>query len=67
MKKYKVYSEELGYEQIIEADNDEQAINMGYDEVSNNLHEYIEININELESEDQWKNNMYFGKKFKKQ
>jgi YesN/AraC family two-component response regulator len=40
---------------------------MGYDEVSNNLHEYIEININELESEDQWKNNMYFGKKFKKQ
>ena len=51
MKKYKVYSEELGYEQIIEADNDEQAINMGYDEVSNNLHEYIEININEIESE----------------
>jgi hypothetical protein len=34
---------------------------MGYDEVSNNLHEYIEININEIESEDQWKNNFYFG------
>ena len=59
MKKYKVYSEQLGYEQIIEADDDEQAINMGYDEVSNNLHEYIEININEIESEDKWKNGKY--------
>ena len=41
MKKYKVYCEDLGYEQIVEADNDEDAISMGYNEVSNNLHEYV--------------------------
>ena len=52
MKKYKVYSEELGYEQIIKADNDEDAISMGYAEVSNNLHEYVEININEIKESE---------------
>ena len=48
MKKYKVYSEELGYEQIVEADNDEEAISIGYAEVSNNLYEYVNINIDEI-------------------
>jgi hypothetical protein len=52
MKKYKVYSEELGYEQIIEADNDEDAISMGYTEVSNNLYEYVDININEIKESE---------------
>ena len=52
MKKYKVYCEDLGYEQIVEADNDEDAISMGYDEVSNNLHEYVEININEIKESE---------------
>ena len=52
MKKYKVYCEDLGYEQIVEADNDEDAISVGYDEVSNNLHEYVEININEIKESE---------------
>tara|TARA_R100001510_G_C7454988_1_gene78115 strand:+ start:162 stop:326 length:165 start_codon:yes stop_codon:yes gene_type:complete len=53
MKKYKVYNKELGYEQILKANNDEDAISMGYAEISNNLYEYVEININEIkESED---------------
>jgi hypothetical protein len=47
-KKYKVYCQDVGYEQIVEANNDEDAILQGYDEVGTNLHEYIDIDIEEI-------------------
>jgi hypothetical protein len=47
-KKYKVYCEDVGYEQIVEADDDEDAILQGYNEVGTNIHEYIDIDIEEI-------------------
>ena len=51
-KKFKVYSEDLGYEEIIEADDEEEAITHGYIEIKTNIHDYIDINVDEIESED---------------
>ena len=49
-KKYKVYCKDVGYEEIVEAKNDEDAIMQGYDEISTNLHEYIEVDITEIKN-----------------
>jgi len=48
MKKYKVYCKDVGYEEIVEAKDDEDAIMQGYNEISTNLHEYIEVDITEI-------------------
>jgi len=56
MKKYKVYSEELGYEEVIEASSEEEAIEHGYIEIKTSIQDYVDINIDEIESEDKWQN-----------
>ena len=48
MKKYKVYCKDVGYEETVEAKDDEDAIMQGYNEISTNLHEYIEVDITEI-------------------
>jgi len=53
MKKYKVYSEELGYEEVIEASSEEEAIEHGYIEIKTSIQDYVDINIDEIESEDE--------------
>lgn len=52
MKKFKVYSEDLGYEEIIEADDEDEAITHGFIEVKTNIHDYIDMNADEIESEE---------------
>jgi len=53
MKKYKVYCKDVGYEQIIEAENDTDAITQGYEEISTNLYEYIEVDLQEIKTESE--------------
>ena len=52
MKKYKIYSEELGYEEIIEANSEEEAIKYGYLEIKTNIQDYVDINTDEIESDN---------------
>ena len=52
MKKYKVYSEDIGYEETIEADSEEEAIEHGYIDIKINIHDYVDVNIDEIESEE---------------
>ena len=49
MKKYKVYCRDVGYEQIIEAKNYEEAITQGYEQISTKLYEYIEVGLEEIQ------------------
>lgn len=51
MKKYKVYCKDVGYEQIIEAENDTDAITQGYEQISTNLYEYIEVDFKEIKND----------------
>ena len=51
MKKYKVYSEELGYEETIEAETEEEAIEHGYIHIKINIHDYVDINVDEIINE----------------
>ena len=48
MKKYKCWSEELGYEQIIEADDEQDAEVYALVHCKENLQEYIDMNVEEV-------------------
>tara|TARA_R100000482_G_C4991685_1_gene87670 strand:+ start:249 stop:437 length:189 start_codon:yes stop_codon:yes gene_type:complete len=50
MKKFKVFNTDIGYEEIIEATNEEEAKIDGFTEVVSNASEYIEIEVEELKS-----------------
>ena len=71
MKKYKVYCKDVGYEQIIEAENDTDAITQGYEQISTNLYEYIEVDFKEIKNDwsmdNDWGsfNNLLFNNKLR--
>ena len=48
MKKYKVNIEELGYENIIEAENEDEAENEALVDCKMNLHEYVTATTEEI-------------------
>ena len=48
MKKYKCWNEELGYEQIIEAESEDEAETDAMVHCKQHLQEYIHMNVEEV-------------------
>ena len=52
MNKYRIYNKLIGYEELVEAESEQETEIQGLEEVGSNIQEYIDINVKQINKEE---------------